>query len=110
MMYYPTRHKLYRTDPMLSDVINEAMREGRSVELKLGDGHGYLVVVDGVEIANVASESFDWPLKRIEMSREAEEFATECIEKKHRRRIQRRKDKLSTKNHSAAEGLEVSPI
>lgn len=105
-MYLPTRQTLQSIDPTLSEVMTQAMQGGATVELKLGD-HGYRVLIDGVEMAESPSESFDYPLKRLKLSDEAKTLATEYVEKRQRERIRRRIKQLRTDDHSAAEGVET---
>lgn len=105
-MFLPTRQALHSIDPTLSEVMTQAMKEGATVELELGD-HGYCVLIDGVEMAEAPSESFDYPLKRLGLSDEAKVLATEYVEKRQRERIRRRIKQLRTDDHSAAEGAET---
>ncbi|WP_135306352.1 hypothetical protein [Haloarcula amylovorans] len=105
----PTREAIrptYRIE--LADIIRQAFDEDRTVELVDGT-HGYAILIDGLEVFEVASETFGWPVDDCEFDDEAAEFVDGCIDRRldrrRRRRIERRKSKLQTTNHAASEGV-----
>ncbi|MDS0280076.1 hypothetical protein NDI85_20020 [Halomicroarcula sp. S1AR25-4] len=105
-MYKPTRDAAHSIDPTLSDLIHEAHRDDRPVELVATD-RGLTVRIDGVDVAPIPSESFDWPLHRIDMSDDAAALAADSLDRRRKRRFERRKRKLRTDDHAASEGATV---
>lgn len=111
MMYYPTTETGAR--PTLSDAVSEALHEGQTVELTTAK-HGFGVVVDGTEVAEIATESFDYPLDRVRLDREAEQLVEDLIERRNERQIRERKRRrmreLSTAASVAAHGVDLPGV
>lgn len=107
-MRKPTRNRNRSTNWMLSHVIHQALRDGQTVELVDGD-QSLAIAIDGVEVAPIASESFDWPLDRYEFDDEAAALVEECLERSRdrnqTRRFEWRKRKLATEQHTESEGI-----
>jgi len=104
-MHLPTRESTHNVDAMLSDVIHQALRDDRTIEIVKSDG-SLVIEIDGVEVTPIASESFDWPLDRYDFEGDAAELVEECLERRRKRRIERRKEKLSTENQAESEGID----
>ncbi|EMA01808.1 hypothetical protein C437_15351 [Haloarcula vallismortis ATCC 29715] len=103
MMYLPTRDSAHSVDRTLSDVIFQSLRDGRTVELVNGDS-ALMIEIDGISVAPIAAESFDYPLHSYDFNEDAYDLVTECLDRKRKRRFERRKKKLATENHASIEG------
>lgn len=110
-MYFPTTETGAR--PTLSDAVTQALHEGQTVELTKAK-HGFDVVVDGTEITQIASESFDYPIDRVTLDREAEQLVEDLIERRTERLIRARKRRrireLSTAASVAAHGFDLPGV
>jgi hypothetical protein len=106
----PTRVRL---DQNLGDVIGEALREGEEVRLENTDD-GLAVVVDlededrEVELGRgLPWETFNFPLKRIDLDADAEALTEQYRAQKRRRRFRRRMAALNTDPQVYAEGVDL---
>lgn len=105
-MYLPTRDSAHSVDPTLSDVIFQALRDERTVEI-VNEEKSLRIQIDGINVAPIASESFDYPLHRYDLSEDAADLVMECLERKRKRRFERRKEKLATENQAQIEGSDI---
>lgn len=97
----------------LDDVIEQALHEGRTVELVLCDDYGYGFEIDGTRLFDMdhglARETFDWPLKDCPSCTDeslplVEELLDNRAERFRKRRVSRWNNQTET--HRAAEGQE----
>jgi len=100
-------------DVDFDQLISQAIREDRDVELDHGDERGFVVVIDGVALPNerdgFVRESFGYPITDVTVGRgEATELVNELVETVERSRTKQRNQTAKTDTHSAAEGVTES--
>lgn len=105
-MWLPTRESNHNVDSTVSDVMQQALRDGATVEIVSAE-RGWAIEIDGIRVAPIATESFDYPLKRFDFNEDAEELVLEMLKRRRRRRFERRKKKLNTDNHTQSEGVDL---
>lgn len=106
------RPPAYAPHADFADIIQQALRDGRSVTLEPGERSGFHVAIDGVVLADDTRHGFPWesfcyPVDRITLSDDAEALARDLLREKHRRGYRARERRLATETHCAAHGEEL---
>lgn len=98
----------------LDNVVEQALHEGRTVELVLCDDSGYGLEIDGTRLFDMdhglPREMFDWPLRDCpSFTDESQSLAEDLLENRSERFRKRRVARWNeqTETHRAAEGQEA---
>ncbi|MFW5900480.1 MAG: hypothetical protein ACOCTH_01730 [Halodesulfurarchaeum sp.] len=95
----------------LDDLIQQAFREGREVDLVQAEEYGYHIEIDGVPITDggtgdgLPREIFSWPVEGWTRTPEAEEKVEELIRGYRVYRRDLENEDIETSSHSASEGV-----